>query len=221
MSRKKAVKTRVKTDRRVRRTREVLGDALVGLMHEKPFDQIKVHDVLNRAEVGRSTFYSHYRDKEDLFVSDVDEFWSAMATMLSRRHEASRRVAPVRELFEHVGQVRDFYAALVKSEKVHDVMDLGIAHFARGIEQRFRELQSTEISSSARQAVAHSLAGALFSMLFWWLDRGMPSPAAEMDELYHRLVWSGAAITLAPSTAKPSRRDSDQINAAIERRSAC
>lgn len=45
-----------KTDARVRRTRDALGDALVALMQEKPFDTITVQDVLDRAHVGRSTF---------------------------------------------------------------------------------------------------------------------------------------------------------------------
>ncbi|HEY2116040.1 MAG TPA: TetR/AcrR family transcriptional regulator [Candidatus Angelobacter sp.] len=217
MSRKKKSIAPAKADRRARRTREVLGDALVGLMHEKPFQKIKVNEVLKRAEVGRSTFYSHYRDKEDLFLSDVDDFWASVSMKLSRDAEASRRVAPVRELFEHVGQAREFYAALVKSEKVHDVMDLGIGHFARGIEQRLKQLRSEGNSVAACQAISHSLAGALFSMLFWWLDRSMPLPAAEMDALYHRLAWSGAVSALTQATAESSRHNSHQIKTATKR----
>jgi len=219
MSGKKKSIATAKTDRRIRRTREVLGDALVGLMHEKPFQKIKVNEVLDRAEVGRSTFYSHYRDKEDLFLSDVDDFWATVSMKLSRCAEESRRVAPVRELFEHVSQARGFYAALVKSQKVHDVMDLGIGHFARGIEQRLRTMQSAEKVSSVRyQAVAYSLAGALFYMLSWWLDRGMREPAAEMDKLYHRLVWSGAAGALQQPDPKSSEH---HLKTMTKRRSSC
>jgi len=46
----------------------------MALMHEKNFDDITVQNVLDRAGVGRSTFYVHYRDKEDLFLSDVEDF---------------------------------------------------------------------------------------------------------------------------------------------------
>ena len=70
-------------------------------MLEKAFDTITVQDVLDRAGVGRSTFYVHYRDKDDLFISDVDDFWESFASMLSRRGEKSDRIAPVRELFDH------------------------------------------------------------------------------------------------------------------------
>src|SRR6202011_5925857 len=91
-----------KGDQRVRRTRDRLGDALVELLVEKPFDDITVHDVLERAGVSRSTFYTHYRDKNDLFLSDAEEFFEALATALSRFGDKSERVAPVQELFAHI-----------------------------------------------------------------------------------------------------------------------
>jgi AcrR family transcriptional regulator len=62
----------------VRRTRDALGDALVALITERPFDAITVQDVLDRAGVSRSTFYTHYRDKNDLLLSDVEEFWDRL-----------------------------------------------------------------------------------------------------------------------------------------------
>src|SRR5580765_5460700 len=99
------VKGKPRTDRRTLRTRDALGDALVELMHERPFKSITVQDVLDRAGVGRSTFYTHYRDKDDLFISDVEDFWEMMSSMLERSGERSMRVAPVRELFSHIADV--------------------------------------------------------------------------------------------------------------------
>lgn len=178
-------------DRRVQRTRDSLGDALVALMHEKPYDEITVQEVLERADVGRSTFYSHFSDKDDLFLSDVDEFFARLATHLSRGREASRRVAPVHELFAHVAEARAFYGALLGSGKIHDVLEIGRRHFALGIEQRLAELAPDSPPPRARRALAHALAGALLAQLTWWLQAGMPAPAGEQDALYHRLVWRG------------------------------
>jgi AcrR family transcriptional regulator len=207
MSGKKAApRPAAKLDRRARRTRDLLGDALVDLMHEKRFEDITVQQVLDRAEVGRSTFYAHYSDKNDLFFSDVDEFWESMATRLLRHNDASNRVAPVRELFSHVADVKVFRTALMESGKMHDVMDLGIGHFARGIEERLRTLQTDDGGPSfRRQAIAHTLAGALFSMLMWWIDRGTPESPDEMDALYHELVWSGAPAASRQSAPKTLR----------------
>src|SRR4030095_3886038 len=84
-----------KTDARVRRTRDALGDALITLMQKKPFDTITVQDVLDRAHVSRSTFYTHYTDKDDLLMSDAEEFFEALSMALSGHGEDSERVFPV------------------------------------------------------------------------------------------------------------------------------
>jgi AcrR family transcriptional regulator len=195
-----------KTDRRVVRTRDALGDALVALMHETPFRAITVQQVLDRAHVSRSTFYAHYRDKDDLFFSDVDEFFERMATQLSRRREASTRVAPVRELFAHVAEWQKFHAALVTSGKVHDVLELGQAHFARAIDARLRALPAAAgLAPTRRTAMAHALAGALVALLAWWLDHGAAGSPAELDDLYHQMVWSGVCAQLPRAPARVAR----------------
>ncbi len=182
-----------KEDQRVRRTRDRLGDALVELLVQKPFDDITVQDVLDRAGVSRSTFYTHYRDKNDLFLTDAEEFFEGMATALSRFGDKSERIAPVQELSAHIAEVRPFYNALVESGRMHDVMELGQEHFARGIEQRLNEIpRARTIPSDRRGAIAHGLAGSLFSLLAWWVQHGMTMSPEEMDKLFHRLVWTGA-----------------------------
>ncbi|PYJ08517.1 MAG: hypothetical protein DMF06_12615 [Verrucomicrobia bacterium] len=182
-----------KEDQRVRRTRDRLGDALVELLVEKPFDAITVQHVLERAGVSRSTFYTHYRDKNDLFLSDVGEFFEGMATALSRFGDKSERLVPVQELFAHIGEARPFYDALVESGRMPDVIQLGQAHFSRGIEQRLKEIpRASTIPPDRRSAIAHGLAGSLFSLLTWWIQRGMTSSPEEMDKLFHRLGWTGA-----------------------------
>ena len=182
-------------DRRVQRTRDVLGDALIGLMHEKPFAAITVQQVTDRADVGRSTFYSHYRDKDDLFLSDVEDFFEGMATLLSRRGETSNRVAPVRELFAQVAEARELYAALIAAGKINDVLELGQGHFARAIEQRLAELSPVPVKGSIPlAATAHAHAGAMLSLLSWWVGHEKAGSPAQMDELYHKMVWSGVGV---------------------------
>jgi len=186
-----------KVDDRVVRTRDALGDALIELMHEKPFEAITVQHVLDRAGVSRSTFYTHYRDKDDLFLSDIEDFLEFMAFRLSREGEKSHRVAPVRELFAHVGEWRPLHRALVDSGKIGDFMELCQGYFARAIEQRFAELEPSRPPQSPRRhrtATSQMLAGALLSLLNWWLDRGMPNSPEEMDELFHRMVWPSVGV---------------------------
>jgi AcrR family transcriptional regulator len=179
-------------------------------MHEKPFEAITVQQVLDRAHVGRSTFYTHFRGKDDLFLSDVEDFFEMIASLLSRRGEDSRRIAPVREMFSHVAEWHSFYKALVASGKIHDVTEIAQGYFARAIEERLAKLATVRaMTPTGRAARAHALAGALLSLLSWWIDRGMPASPAQMDALYHQMVWSGvsapAAKPVSPSTLPPLR----------------
>ena len=179
-----------KTDARVRRTRDALGYALVTLMQEKPFETITVQDVLDRAHVGRSTFYSHYSDKDDLLMSDADDFYERVSMGLSAAGDKSERVFPVKEFFSHIAEARQFVNALSSSGKMQENMELARGHFARGIERRLSEIPRGQvISERERAAVAFAHAGALLSLVTWWIDRGMRQSASEMDELFHRIVW--------------------------------
>jgi AcrR family transcriptional regulator len=183
-----------KLDARVRRTRDALGDALVRLMLEKSFDAITIQEVLDRAGVARSTFYSHFSDKDDLLLSDADEFFEGVAMSLSLHGEASDRVFPVKEFFDHVGEMREFITALVRSGKFQENMDLARGHFARGIARRLAELPRAKLmADSDRSAIAFAQAGLLLSLLTWWIDHGMKESPRRMDELFHQMVWSGVS----------------------------
>lgn len=179
-------------DPRVRRTRDLLGDALVELLHERPFDEITVQLVLDRAGVARSTFYQHFRDKNDLFLSDVEDFLEGFGSLLERTGEESDRLLPVRELFAHLAEVGDFYRALVASGKIRDVFDLMEGTFARSVERRLAASpRARGLPEEARAAAARAHAGALVSLIDWWVLRRDPLSPEQMDTLFHRLAWSG------------------------------
>jgi AcrR family transcriptional regulator len=179
------------SDPRAERTRDRLGNAMWALFQEKPFDAITVQELLDRAGVARSTFYTYFRDKNDLFVTDLDEFLERMATGLARRADAGDRVAPVRELFGHIGDQRKLYVAFIASGRIHEFFDLTRAHFTRGIEARLAELpRSARIAAPQRVALAHAFGGALVSLLSWWIDGGGVMTPAAVDELFHGMVWA-------------------------------
>jgi AcrR family transcriptional regulator len=179
-----------KGDRRVLNTRNKLGDALVELMQEKSFDEITVQDVLDRAGVGRSTFYAHYSDKQDLFMSDVEDFFRLMSTLLTRTKASRERIVPMREFLSHMADVGEFHAALVTSGKLRDVFELGQGFFVRSIKERLL-LADVKMQSAELDAYAEAMAGAMFSQMMWWIDhKNLLSPEA-MDALFHRMLWSG------------------------------
>ncbi len=194
-------------DRRVARTRDRLGDAMIELLLAKPFEEITVEEVLTLAGVSRSTFYAHYRDKNDLFLSDVDDFFAGMSTLLASRDDPSARVAPVAELFSHVAGARGLYQVMVESGRLHEITQLGEAHFARSIAERLaRGRRAGTVPKKQRAALAHALAGALFALLTAWIRQSAPASPQEMDALFHSLVPADlmpAARPAATATRRP------------------
>ena len=204
---KKHEKQRRKPDKRVRRTHERLGSALIELIQEKPIDDVTVQEVLDRASVGRSTFYLHFRDKNDLILSELEKFLEMMSTALSIRKEESRRVVPVEELFAHIGKQKKIYRALADSGRLNDFFDLAQGYFSRGIEQRLRESKGlAKLPQRELAARAVALAGSLLSLLRWWLDRGAKEPPGDMDKLFHRIVWNGLQYASTTTFSFPTKR---------------
>lgn len=166
-------------DRRVRRTRESLVKAMVKLVCEKRWATIRVHEILDRADVGRSTFYSHYRSKDDLLFRSFEK----MLLSLDARLEDGR-LAPVAELGEHVRSAGRFHQALARSKMIDRLYHHGVGVYARTIDERLRREEG-----KACDYLSAGLSGALFAMLERWVDGGMREEPAELDARFHALVW--------------------------------
>jgi AcrR family transcriptional regulator len=183
---------RRKPDARIRRTHERLGSALMKLIQEKPIGSVTIQQVLDEASVGRSTFYLHFRNKNDLLLNQLETFLETMSTTLDTRKEQSDRVFAVSEMFGHIGSQKRAYRALATSGRLNDFFDLAEGYFARGIERRLRESgRLPKMRQPELRARAVALSGSLLSLLRWWMDRDTKEAPAAMDELFHRIVWTG------------------------------
>jgi AcrR family transcriptional regulator len=189
---KQQAKRRRQVDERIRRTRARLGSALVALIHEKPFNDVTVQEVLDRASVGRSTFYLHFRNKDDLLLSQLEMFLETMSAALGKRKEESHRVLPVAEMFSHIGGQNEIYRALADAGRLNDFFDLAQGYFSRAIEQRLHESRRcSHLFHQELSARSYALAASLLALLKWWVDRGAREAPRAIDELFHRIVWRG------------------------------
>ena len=145
--------------------------------------------------MGRSTFYLHYRDMDDLFLCVLEDGLEMWSTALLRKQEKSYRIAPVAEFFMHVGDAKKLYRALVDSGRIHAFFELAQGYFARGIARRLKDMGLKNLVQSELDARSHALAGNLLSLLKWWLDRGARESPKAMDELFHRMAWNGLQST--------------------------
>lgn len=181
-------------DHRVRMTTEALVFAMVELTCHRGWDAVTVHALTAIAGVSRSTFYAHYRDKDDLLFRSFE----ALLVMLDQsmalggvRSASATRVAPVRELFEHMRAHRAFHDALVDANVIERQFQAGVEVLTRTIERRF--VTRRTVTRSGENAMplsvrSRALAGALFALLRWWLDEDKPHSPEQMDAMFHALA---------------------------------
>jgi AcrR family transcriptional regulator len=200
-----------KEDRRVRRTRQRLFDALIELILEKGFDAVTVQDVLDRADVGRSTFYAHFTDKYDLLHSGHEQLQRALAE--ARRSAArdaspgaSPRLACALVFFQLAQQFAGLYRALMGGPSGTRFRD----GFPRRIADVVREELGPQLTGAWGRGVPHEVAvqfaaNALTGLIRWWLEAGMPGTAEEMDHLFHELLLRG--LGTGPETSLPASQE--------------
>src|SRR5205823_3672672 len=155
-------------------TRRMLGEALVALMLEKRYNTITVQEIIDRANVGRSTFYAHYLDKEDLLQNETAELVVRLAGHMDHGTGGSR-IIPSLELLRHVKESHALIRALVRGRAIEPVLKTMQTHLSRHVEARLaRGMPAGRVPSVPLPVVAQYMAGVLLTLFQWWLERDMP-----------------------------------------------
>jgi AcrR family transcriptional regulator len=180
-----------KTDRRSQRTRRLLGEALISLLQERRYDAITIQDILDRADVGRSTFYGHYWDKEDLISSEIARVIDHLSERVGQDRQHAAPLIPSLVLFQHVQDHRHLYQALLRGEGIEIAVRAFRDHLQEHIEARLREKQAYGIADDVLKAVAFHVAGSFVNLLQWWLEAEPGWSPERVDALFRDLVLPG------------------------------
>jgi AcrR family transcriptional regulator len=194
-----------KQDRRSQRTYQLVNAAMMQLLLEKGYESITVQNILDRANIGRSTFYTHYFDKADVLESIAEQMLSGFSQQVQQA-EAGRGIIPSLALFRHVQQEHRLFQVLLRGQGEEVVFKAGQAILSRTIEQTLTALcVGKQIPRMPLNVVAQHLAGAFLNLLKWWLEAEMPYPPEQMDAMFQQLALPGVWATLEGKRAAPQR----------------
>ena len=192
-----------RVDRRVQRTRQLLKDALVSLLVEKPYDTITIQNIIDRANVGRSTFYAHYQDKEVLLLSSIEEvvhslIWGVQESAGGAAgHGESSPILSTEPIFRHAQEQHRLHKAMVAGRGIDVITSTIQTHLSRHIRERIEQrLPEGQSLSVPPPVMATHLAGALMTLLIWWLEHDMPYSPERMDDMFQALTMPGVAAAL-------------------------
>ncbi|MGJ6969372.1 TetR/AcrR family transcriptional regulator [Streptosporangium sp. G11] len=173
------------TDRRVRRTRQAIQRALMELILEKGYEPVTVTDLINRADVGRSTFYAHFADKQAVLFANLDE--------IAFLHPAPNTDGPLfgfsLAMFEHVHEQRRLVRALLGRRGGQMVM----AHGEQLLQAVIRDelLAWGGRASASLDLVVTCAVGAFMALVRKWVDEEINATPAELDAAFHATITPG------------------------------
>lgn len=174
------------TDRRVKRTRRLLRDALVSLILERGWDHVSLVEVCERADVGRSTLYVHFADKEDLLLSGFDDLHASLAT----RPDVAGSFGFVEAIVLHARDNLKLFRAVVGRSS------------GQSVQRRFRdvvaqlveaELAALGVPTAQRPMVGRYVSGGFVEMLIAWLDRPAAMESGALAAAFRQLTLGAIA----------------------------
>ncbi|TGP23638.1 MULTISPECIES: TetR/AcrR family transcriptional regulator [unclassified Mesorhizobium] len=183
-------------DRRAARTRRALHQALLALMLRKGYEALSVQDIIDEADVGRSTFYAHYAGKEDLLRSGFQmlrqELIEASAARAGAEASGDDPLGFSTAMFDHAARYADHYRTMIGGRGgavTENEIRLILSEMVR------QELPAALHGDVPRDFVVQFIVGAFLTALNWWFERKPKLSPSQVDAMFRSLVLDG----LSPS----------------------
>jgi AcrR family transcriptional regulator len=182
------MKKKTSPDRQIQRTQQFLLNALIDLIIEKGYEKITVQDIIDRANVGRTTFYAHFQDKQDLLLSGFKRLNDVFENFRSESSPEKSVWDFSLALFRHAAEQRQAFKALF-GKQAGTVM---LSHFQQAmiayLKEGFQATFPKKKQPVPLDVFVQYLFSAFLGLLTWWLDNDSPYSAEQMNEFYRQLV---------------------------------
>ena len=174
-----------KIDRRVKRTQNLLKDALIKLTLEKGYESVTIRDITELADVGYATFFRHYPDKETLLAAVLQSMKEEFQALLIPHSMVSDPEKTGTLIFQYVYANRDLCKVLLNST---DTMSLLRPVQAIGLKETAIIFGALNEQTIPTEMAANHLMVSLVMLIRWWLDNGMRYSPEHMGEIAAKLI---------------------------------
>lgn len=186
----------LKQDRRSLRTHRLLAEALISLLQEHRYTDLTVQDIIDRANIGRTTFYAHYYDKDDLLASEMERVIAVMSEHLTA--EVTNHLLPIPSLgmFQHLQEQQALYRALVSGHAIDVVITTVKARLIAHVEQHYRQKHPKPSDELKIRITAQATVGSFVTLLQWWMENDILLSPEQMDNYFQQLTAPGVRAVL-------------------------
>lgn len=182
-------------DRRKRKTREAIFAAFTGLLSEKDFGSITVGEVIDRADVGRATFYSHFETKDYLLKSFCEELFCHIFDSAGEGDECHKHIfscggeAPVfLHLLRHIGDDDNNIKRLFCSRNNALFLEYFKKNLYTLVDKNYENIVCSECKALPREYYVNHVAATFVETVRWWLCDGKNRKSQEVYEYFKTAV---------------------------------
>jgi len=179
-------------DRRVRRTRKLLGEALIAEIREKGYKNITIQDVTNRADIGYRTYFRHYTGLDELLISIAQEKLDQIYEILDLPQLVDLTGNPVKyfqeigqKIFQHIENNQMNIRFLLLDDSMRFVFEPVMTRATERLEVFLSNLPQENIPPNL---AAHHIISSVFSLIRWWLENDSQPSSQEMGVIFTDLV---------------------------------
>lgn len=178
-----------KLDRRVQRTRELLQRALMQLIDEKGYDAITINDITERANLGRTTFYLHYQNKDDLMLDHHANFAQHMsiASMTYEQIMSDEPLAQSVTFLRRLEQGRAIYLSIIEAKDADMMMQAVHEQVAENLAQNLERVFNTKTPKIPLDVLTRYIIGAQLSLVDWWMRKRTTHDADDIARQLHHM----------------------------------
>lgn len=199
------------TDKRIRRTHRLLREAFIEVVAEKGYEGTRVEDIIVQADIGRTTFYTHFKDKRHLLQHVADTFETRYKRDLSRIVSDPQGLSSfdvVESMFASFQKNETFFRLALESPDVplfQDLVRKGMKEIILGLFQR-QVKQSQTLPEIPLELIVENSVGGVLALAQWWLAEGVNRcSSAEMARIFDRLDLNGRAELMGLPTQEPEQ----------------
>ncbi len=159
-----------KVDRRSQRSRRVITNALLDLLMIKKFNEITIQEITDAADVGRATFYLHYRSKEECLMQMLtDGFDSLVAEIERMTNRGSKNFIEILEkVFQYTSDNRKLFLALLSDNPQPNIMG-DLQNYIQEKVMKGAAAVPQDLDPLLKKAISVNLTGALIAFILWLL----------------------------------------------------
>lgn len=193
------------TDRRSQRTKDALRQAMLELLSEHSFAQLSVQQIVDRANVGRSTFYNHFVDKEDLLEENIRALGALIRHQIAESPPGDEHPALAfsRPMLEHIAQVKELFATLQTTQAVQEP-------FFRMLCALISEGLTESTLQMPEEATVAFLAGGFQALAGWWISQERTRSVEEIHQMVLSLVSPTLQAVQRGASNQPKADPSDE-----------